>query len=155
MVAVLIPSSFASRHRVVSSGIERVTAADALEGHPTTLQESVFLNGFVCVMRARRFEATGGGQSTREGFLIEFDDAQNEDLHRRCYPISSLATSSKPARLNNCRTAWSTCLKFPSRIGLRAMNTKSQPSLISPWRSLVASRMRRLARLRTTALPTQ
>ncbi len=87
--------------------------------------------------------------------MIEFDNAQDKDFHRSFYPTYSLAVFSKPARLNNCRTAWSTCLKFTSRMGLRAMNIRSQPSLMSPWRSLVASRMRRLARLRTTALPTQ
>jgi hypothetical protein len=132
-----------------------VAAAEALEGQPATLQESIFLNGFVCIMGAGRFKTTGGGQDTGESVLIKSDKAQGEACHRRPYTVSSLAAFSKPARLNNRLTAWSTFLKFASRMGLRAMNIRSQPSLMSPWRSLVASRMRRLARLRTTALPTQ
>ena len=35
--------SFASRHGIVSSGIERVAAADALGDNPVTLQEAVLL----------------------------------------------------------------------------------------------------------------
>jgi hypothetical protein len=45
--------SFASQHRIVSPRIQRVAAADALEGQPVTPQEAVLLNGFVCVMEAR------------------------------------------------------------------------------------------------------
>jgi hypothetical protein len=132
-----------------------MAAADAPDSQPATFQEAVLFNGFVCVMGARGLETTGGGQSTGEGVLIEFDYAQDECFHRQSYPVSSAPIFSKPALLNSCRTAWSTCLKLASRMGLRAMNIKSQPSSMSPWRSLVASRMRRLARLRTTALPTQ
>ena len=66
---------FASRHGIVSSGITRVAAADALESQPATLQEAVLLNGLVCVLGAGGFKTTGGGQDTGEGVLVELDGA--------------------------------------------------------------------------------
>jgi hypothetical protein len=43
---------FASRHGIASSGIKKVAATGALDGKPAALQESVLLNGFVCVLEA-------------------------------------------------------------------------------------------------------
>ena len=50
---------FASRHGSVPPRIQRVAAAEALDRHPTTLQEAVLVNGLVSVL--------GTGQSALFG----------------------------------------------------------------------------------------
>jgi len=42
-----VSGGFASQHGIISSGIKRMAAAEALEGLPATLQEAALINSFI------------------------------------------------------------------------------------------------------------
>ncbi len=124
-----------------------MAASDPPHRQPAPLDRPVLADRLIAIVRARRDKTTGGRQHPGEGQLVQADQPHQQ--------ISHTASLSNPARRNTRPTASSTWWKDASRIGPRAMKTTSHPTAISSFRSLIRtdSRIRRLIRLRTTALP--
>jgi len=48
------------RHRVITSRVKRMAAEYPFQSHPATLEEAIFLDSFIGILRAGRGEAARG-----------------------------------------------------------------------------------------------
>src|SRR6185312_8747309 len=126
-----------SAHRIVAAGVERVTAAYPPHSHPYTSCDSVFLNGFHHVLGAGGVKAAGRRQERRDKTLIAAKQHHYCSLHR----VNTRAVSR--------HSSW----KGASRTERLGLNTIDQFGRSNDSWERTAARMRRLIRLRTTALP--
>ena len=71
-----------SRYGVIAAATPRVAGEDALEGKPTALEETVFLDGLDAVVGAGGRIATALPDERGQSHLIDADQ-QNEELSRQ------------------------------------------------------------------------
>ena len=126
-----------SAHRIVAAGMERMTAAYPPHSHPYPSWNSIFFNGFHHVFGAGGIKAAGGRQERRDKLLIAAKHGHYCSLHR----INTRAVSRHRSGKDASRT---------ERRGLNTMNRLGRSK--KSW-DRAAARIRRLMRLRTTALP--
>jgi hypothetical protein len=136
---------FASRHRIESAGVPRMTSSDPLRRHPSTLEDSVALDRRECVARTGGSESARRRQQRGNRRPIESDrpDEGSPGPPHRCNTTARAVVS---------RSAASTTSPGALAIPLRATSATSAPSHGPPTRRHDA-RMTRLQRLRMTAPP--
>src|SRR4029078_5407769 len=131
--------------RVIPTRVPGVTSGDPLGPHPAPLDQAVFHDGLLGVVRTRRLEAARR-RKPREDDPVELDGPDPDLLHRLDPPTTPPRTS---VRCNAPTTAsWSA----PTMPG-RAMMRTSQPGWNEGAITLSASRSRRPTLFRTSALP--
>ena len=73
---------FPSGNRVIRVAfVKRMTAQNALDGKPTALYDTVFVDGFICISRASRGKPTAGGSCGRDVAPIEANQAKKQAFH--------------------------------------------------------------------------
>jgi hypothetical protein len=68
-------------HRVVTPRMERVTTSKPLDAQPSPFSQTVLGNGFIGVLRAARYEATGRGKRLGKSQLVKSNQSKGYLLH--------------------------------------------------------------------------
>ena len=140
------------RQRIVSRPSPRMTTHDTTNGEQGTSKGTVAIERLECIFRTCRGKTAARPEHRRDGIAIKEDehpqrpDERGPPLQQHSFrrPVSSVCV------------IWS---KGHDRIGPRAISTKSVPRAARHRMTRrgmtrrAASRMRRFARLRATALP--
>lgn len=130
------------RYGVKTRCVKRVTARNPFQRQPAPARQAKTVNGFDRILRAGRLKTACRRQGGGHKALIKTDGNQGNVFHE-----------SNLARLRTSDTACCISVKGASVMLPRAINTKSYPAGISRKRGRRASRRRRFARLRNTAMP--
>ena len=69
------------RDRVVSTGVQWMTARNALNGQPPTAPDAIAAERLISILGTGWFEATCGGQNTRKRHLIKADQGKKQPFH--------------------------------------------------------------------------
>ena len=133
-----------SGNRVKATWIEWMAAGYPATTKEDTLEESVLLNRFISIVRARRSEATHRWHHPRPSQLVATYQPESDPLQLDLL-ILERSTKSLTASL----ISWESETAAPAR----AMKTTSQPT--SHFLDRTASLSILLTRLRTTAFPTR
>lgn len=126
---------------------------DATKPQPSATQRAIPLDRLVCIVRATGRKAARRRQQRRQVPLIKPDHRQEYTSH----DVSRLSRSVFNNRARRIRRVQALCISGNDArlIAGRAIQTMSQPGSIMSHSKRTASDRRRLARLRTTALPTR
>ena len=126
-----------------------MAAADSFHTQPTAVHCAVCLHGFEKILRATRLVTATGSRSAqpkeegRDRPLIKTDGATDDDLHALRYP----------ARAVSARHSSVSAAKVAPTAARRRTTTIQRPAGKRPRFTRKTSRMRRRARLRSTAVP--
>ena len=114
-----------------------MATAQPKHSQPNAFDATVLRDCFHHVLGAGRIIAASGRQKRRDERLVPFQDTEDEALHLASTRFTSLQRSGNKA----------------SRTVRRGLNTTTQPMGSTANWARTAWRIRRLMRLRTTALP--
>ncbi len=124
----------------MTPGVKWIATPNPLEAQPTTLEQSVFLNGFQSVLGARRRVAASGWNPAGRALVNTDQEDSNCFSHRR----SNSSINSPRLRATSSKGAFSA--------ELRPKTIESFVAKRSPWMR-AASRIRRFVRFRRARLP--
>src|SRR6185312_2148281 len=117
--------------------MERVAPAETFQAHPHSARRAMRFNRLTHIFRTRRMEAARRGQQRRYQELVSLKDV-DENL---------------PHRIKRRRTSVRSSVNGHFSALRRGLKTIDHSELNCDSSSRTASRMRRLMRLRMTALP--
>ncbi|MEY2525479.1 MAG: hypothetical protein QOE73_250 [Verrucomicrobiota bacterium] len=138
------------RHWVIPRTAPRLTACQAFQTQPTSLERTVHLHRFRTIRGATRFESTAHsgsaypGENGREGALINANKNSNQPSHQAAKIEARFARRNHSSSNSRPETR---------AAGGRAIVTIQRFSRRSCWCLRTISRKRRRTRLRTTAVP--
>ena len=151
-------------HRVVTAGMERMTAQNALDSQPSALERAVLCDGLQGIFAARWIEPAGGWKRSRDGHLVKAyqpdeDARHNAHLALMRRPVASygfglIGRAMRAFFSSHLISSRTSCIFTPgAEMAGLAIKTISQHGSITStnWRN--ASRIIRRARLRRTAFP--
>jgi hypothetical protein len=141
------------RYGIAATVVKRMTAAKALQAQPYSFRGSVSFNRFAHVLGTRRMEAAGGGQERRNQTLVPAEGEDEASPDTSVEPEVSVEAAVRAHLIKRRLTSVCSSVKRQSRTFRRGLNTIDHSGLSDASSSRTASRIRRLMRLRTTALP--
>src|SRR5258707_7217254 len=151
-VTVATRRPFRLRNRVVQiTMIERMAPADAPGCHPAAAHKAILIDGLIPILRAGRCETAARRQDERKRPLIDEDEPHAQIFHG--VPCLICLDTSE-ARANSAYTSSASAANEACAAADRAVNSISHPGASWVTFGRIASRRRRLTRLRTTAPPT-